>query len=190
VRKVFDWWLADGLITPGSSLAIWVVGTSVDTTRLVYMLTVPAHVLGERVAFVLAARQELATLLAERPEKNASAIAEAFHVAVSTLRERVGRYRVVMLSDLRQVTPRTWNFEQVVPPPHQFLAWWKMARLLVDLQGVPVRVCGLSQQQGPGTSPSSASLLPQLRDTWESTLKAMGATEVGLFTACEAAFPL
>jgi hypothetical protein len=184
----FDLWLADGLATPGASLTVYVVGSSRDTARRVLTLTVPEQSVGARVAGVLGVRRALPTLLPERPEPNTSAIAEALSVALSELRERRGRYRLVVLSDLRQVTPGRWNFERDVPPTSKFVPWLKTELFLADLQGVPVLACGLHPHRGPSAGPASATLLTQLRATWEGTFRALGAPDVRLLTTCEVAF--
>lgn len=183
----FDGWLADSRATAGAWFAIYRVGSSRDTAQAIYTLAVPERAVGERVAFLLGARAELPQVLPERAAPNASAIAEAISVAVGELRQRGGRYRLVVLSDLRQVTPRRWNFEQVVPPAPRFVAWLQASHLAVDLRGIPVLACSLHHQRGPGASPHDAPQATQLRQVWAHAWRAMGAPDVEMFPTCEAA---
>ena len=103
--RAFDFWVARGLVRPGSSLSVAVVGPSRDTMRTVFDLSVPDRSLGERIAFILVARAQLAQLPGTYFKENASAIIETIHVAVSKLRERQGRYDLIVLSDLRHRHP-------------------------------------------------------------------------------------
>src|SRR5205814_4484740 len=105
----FDRWVAQGLMLPGASLSVEMVGTSPYFLRPVFLLTVPDLPLGERVAFVLGARGELARLFTDASAQYASTIAEAVSAAVSRLRERRGRYELLLLSDLLQITSGVWN---------------------------------------------------------------------------------
>lgn len=184
----FDRWIADGLAAAGSSFSIYVPGPSRDTVRSVYTLFVPERPAGERAAFLLSARRELGRLLTGPLEKNSSALAEAIHLAIGEIGERKGGHRLVILSDLRQFTPGTWNFERSVPSSQRFVTWLRGERLLADLKGIPVTVCGLHHLRGPGAEHYDAQLSAQTRDTWEGAFRAMGATEIGMFATYEAAF--
>ena len=103
LQAAFDAWMAQSGGMPGSSFEVFGVGTSRDgVERLAHVLAegVPA---GERVALLLAARGRLDTGLDAAP--TGSAVAEAVSVAAATLRSRTGGRDLVILSDLRQVTP-------------------------------------------------------------------------------------
>jgi hypothetical protein len=175
---------------PGASLSVETVGPpSRHFLRAVYHLTVPDLSLGERVAFVLGGRQELSQLLTGPPEQYTSTIAEAISATVSRLRERRGRYQLFVLSDLLQITPGVWNFEQTLPQPQDFLAWLKKSGVGADLRDIPVLACGVhTGQSAGGQSPYSAASAARLRDLWEKAFQALGAPEVKLFSSCDAAF--
>jgi hypothetical protein len=183
--RVFDRWLAEGLAQPGASLSVEMVGPLRDALHAVYHLSVPDLPVGERIAFVLGARLELAQLLAGSGEKYASTIAEAISVTVRRLRERSGRYQLVVLSDLHQITAGAWNFDQAVPSPHHFIAWLKKTKLFSDLGAIPVLACGLHTGHFGSYSAAHAT---RLHDLWQAVFQASGAPEVKLFSSCEAGF--
>ena len=183
--RVFDLWVAEALVQPGASLSVEMVGPLQDSLRSIYHLTVPDLSVGERVAFVLGARLELAHLLDGSVEKYASTIAEAISATVRRLRERQGRYRLVVLSDLLQLTSGVWNFDQAVPSPHAFLAWLKSSRLAADLRDIPVLACGLHTGHFGSYSAAHAT---RLHSVWEAAFEGMGAPEVKLFSSCDAGF--
>jgi hypothetical protein len=95
--RVFDIWVTEGLLRPGASLSIEMVGR--EALRPVWELRVPDLPVGERTAFVLGARSELSTLFSGSTEKYTSTIVEAISTAVRRLREHRGVYRLVVLSD-------------------------------------------------------------------------------------------
>jgi hypothetical protein len=186
--RAIDFWIAQGLVRPGSTLSVAVVGPSRDTLRTVYHLAVPELSVGGRVAFILGARTELAELLkSESFDKNASAIIEAIHAAVSTLRERQGLYFLIVLSDLRQLTPE-WDFDHAIPQTPTFLTWLKKTHLLADLRDVPVLICGIHPHRAPGRGLHTAARAAQLHDLWQAVFQATGAPEVKLFSSCDAGF--
>jgi hypothetical protein len=185
--RVFDFWITEGLARPGSSLSVDMVSPSRDTMRTLFHISVPESSVGARTAFILGARAELAKLKSESFDKNASAIAEAFHAAVSKLRERRGRYFLIVLSDLRQYTSE-WDFDETVPRPATFTAWLKRAHLMADLRETPLRACGLHSHRSPGRGLHTAKRAAQLQELWERTFRAMGAPEVNLFSSCDAGF--
>jgi hypothetical protein len=183
--RVFDRWMAEGLAQPGASLSVEMVGPLQDALHAVYHLSVPDLSVGERVAFVLGARLALAQLLEGSEEKYASTIAEAISVTVRRLRERSGRYELVVLSDLLQITGGVWNFHQAIPSPPAFLAWLKSSRLTADLRDIPVLSCGLHTGHFGAYSAAHAT---QLHGVWQAAFEAMGAPQVKLFSSCEAGF--
>ena len=183
--RAFDLWVAEGLAQPGASLSVEMVGPLRDALRSVYHVSVPDLSVGERVAFVLGARRELAQLLAGSVEKYASTIAEAISVTVRRLRERNGRYRLVVLSDLHQITAGVWNFDRAVPPPPTFIAWLKKTQLFSDLRDIPVLACGLHTGHYGSYSAAHAT---RLHDLWQAVFQAAGAPEVKLFSSCDAGF--
>jgi len=185
--RAFDFWVAESLARPGSSLSIDMVGQSRETMRTVIDLSVPERSVGERIAYLLGVRAQLAQLKSESFESDGSAIVETIHVAVSKLRERGGRYSLVVLSDLRQLTPE-WNFEHTVPQIPDFLTWLKNTHLLSDLRDINVRVCGMHNRRTPGGELYTATRAAQLQEIWERTFREMGATQVKLFSSCDAGF--
>jgi hypothetical protein len=184
--RAFDFWLAKGLARPGSTLSVALVGASRDTMRTLFHLSVPQRSVGKRVAILLGARAQLAELLqSESFDKNASAIVEAIHAAVSRLRERQGLYGLIVLSDLRQLTPE-WDFDTNIPDSRVFTDWLKKTRLLPDLQEFGVVACGIHDQRSPGRGLHTATRAAQLHDLWQAVLQAAGAHEFKLFHSCDA----
>jgi hypothetical protein len=183
--RVFDRWITEGLAQPGASLSVEMVGPLQDSLRSVYHVTVPDLSAGARVSFVLGARRELAQLLDGSGEKYASTIAEAISATVRRLREQQGRYQLVVLSDLLQLTSGVWNFDQAVPSPDDFLAWLKSSGLAADLRNIPVLSCGLHTGHFGSYSAAHAT---QLHGVWKAAFEGMGAPEVKLFSSCDAGF--
>ena len=170
---------------PGASLSVEMVGPLRDALRAIYHLSVPDLPVGERTAFVLGARIELAQLFSGSVEKYASTIAEAISTTVRRLRERRGRYQLVVLSDMFQITSGIWNFESAIPTPDDFLAWLKKSRVAADLRDIPVLVCGLHTGHFGTYSTAHAT---RLHDLWQRAFQMMGAPEVKLFSSCDAGF--
>ena len=178
-------WIAEAMVQPGASLLVEMVGPLQDALNAVYHVTVPDVSVGARVAFILGARRELAHLLDRSKEQYASTIAEAVSATVRRLRERQGRYRLVVLSDLLQLTGGIWNFGGAVPTPDDFLAWLKSTQLAADLGGIPVLACGVHTGHFGSYSQAHAT---QLHGVWEAAFEGMGAPEVKLFSSCEVGF--
>jgi hypothetical protein len=183
--RVFDLWVTEGLLRPNATLSVEMVGPLRDALQSIYHLSVPDLPVGERIAFVLGARAELGRLFTGSVEKYASTIAEAISTTVRRLRERRGRYQLVILSDLMQITSGVWNFENALPAPNDFLAWLKKTSLAADLRDIPVLVCGLHTGHFGTFGAASAT---RLHDLWQAALQMMGAAEIKLFNSCEAAF--
>jgi len=186
---VFDRWLTQSLFRPGSTFFVEVVGPlqATPTPGPIFQLTVPTDMpLGQRVAHVLGARLELSRLVFGPPEQYGSTIAEALNAAVLRLRERPGVKAIYLLSDMLQITPVAGgqNFERSMPPASEFLAWLKKNGLAPDLQGIGVLACGLHSGQ---FGPQSAAYTARLADTWQKTFQSLGATDIKLYTSCEAA---
>jgi len=182
---VFDRWVAEGLAQPGASLAVEMVGSLQDSLRSVYHVTIPDLSVGERVAFVFGERIELAQLLEGSGEKYASTIAEAISATVTRLRERNGRYRLFVLSDLHQITSGVWNFDQAVPSSPNFILWLKKTQRFSDLRNIPVLACGMHTGHFGSYSAAHAT---RLYDLWQAVFQASGAPEVRLYSSCEAGF--
>jgi hypothetical protein len=189
VLSAFDRWVLKGLLRPGASLSVEMVGSATHFLSALFMLTVPDTPLGERVAFALGGREDLSRLLTDSSETYTSTIAEALSAAVSRLRERRGHYELLLLSDLLQITPGGFNFERALPTPEEFIAWLKRAGLGANLGDIPILACGVHTGQAlAGTAPYTAAYAKRLGTLWESVLRAMGAPEVKLFSSCAAGF--
>jgi hypothetical protein len=133
------------------------------------------------------ARAQLARLPGTYFKENASAIIEAINATVSKLRERQGRYALIVLSDLRQLS-NEWDFDDSVPSSSTFLAWLKKTHLLPDLRDIHLRVCGMHSHRSPGRESYTTRRAAQLQEVWERTFHEAGASEVKLFTSCEVGF--
>lgn len=183
LRGTFNLFIAESQATTGSSLSIYRVGSSSETVRSVLSFSIPERSMGEKAALLLSTRNELSGLLADTAEEDASAVAEAIQVAVNRMREQAGRYQLVVLSDMRQVTPGgVWNFEASIPSPQRFATWLEKQGLLADLRDVSVLVYGLHNRH------TNAALMEQIRGAWAGAFRVMGSRDVKMFETYEAAF--
>jgi hypothetical protein len=186
LRAAFDAWVADGGGAPGASFTVYVVRRSRDTVERSFSIRVPPIEPGERTAMLLGARAELAAWPSETLEGQASAIAEAISVAASELAERQGRRSLVVLSDMREQTPRgPWNFERFAPRPSAFATWLLAEGLAPDLRGVPVLICGLHHRRGPDARSFNARQAERIREAWQDAFEAMGVTSLTMRSSCD-----
>jgi hypothetical protein len=185
----FDRWLAESVAAPGSSLSMYEVGPSHDAVKPLYQLVIPERSVGENVAALSGARAEVTHLLAHPATGSPSAVVEGIYEVVSMLRERHGRYRLMVLSDLFQYTPGVMNFERTVPPSARFVAWLRKEGLVADLRDIPVTVCGVHNRPLPkGQGSPTRTRAVQVRALWEDAFRAMGAGEVTMRTRCDDPF--
>jgi hypothetical protein len=182
---LFDRWVAEGLMLPGMSLSVEIVGPLRDSLRPIYDLEVPKLPLAERIAYVLGARSELSRLFTGSQQQYGSTIAEAISTAVRRLREHRGVHRLTVLSDMQQITPGVWAFEKAPPTPQAFHSWLKQTGLAADLKGVSVLVCGVPTGH---FGQNSAPYATRLQDLWRQVFQSMGSTDIQWFSNCEAAF--
>jgi len=183
LKCVFDTWIKDSHATNGSIFTMYQVGHSYDSVRRIYSVTVPPLSLGQRMALLLASRNELRQTLSDEPPEEASAIAEALALAITEMRERTeAPGQCVIISDLRQVTAGVWNFEKRVPPAADFIAWSDAHGLRVGLKGVPVRVYGVHNLATPDMKRFPPEHMHAIRTTWEAVFRDFGATDVKMYT--------
>ena len=187
----FDQWLAESLAVPGSSHSIYEVGQSYAVKPL-YQLVIPERSVGERVAVLSGARAEITHLLAHPATGRASPVAEGNYEVVSLLRERHGRYRLMILSDLLQLTPGVWNFERsTIPASARFVSWLKKEGLMADLRDIPVTVCGVHNRPLPkGQGAPARTRAVQVQAVWRDAFRAMGAGEVTMRPRCDDPFTI
>jgi hypothetical protein len=183
--QAYDAWFGSSGGGTGSTFTVYKVGTSRDTVQRIFSVTLPNGSPGGQAAYLIGARRELAGVLTDPLEKGASAVAETVHLAASELQRQIGAHRLVVLSDLRQFTPHTWNFERKVPSSREFVAWLDEHGLKANLKEVPVVVCGLHNQRAPGARPFDATLANRVQEAWEGAFHAMGAAQIQMFAACE-----
>lgn len=185
ISLAIDRWMDRSELQAGSSLAVYGVGTSRDTTLSLFTITIPDRALGERYVRAWDGRSAILRGLPPNPQPDASAIVEAVHVASVWLDERIGRRSLTLLSDLRQYTRRQWNFENSVPDQEQYHKWLRDKGLFADLKGADVFACGLHHGRAPGASPFEADLVQRLSALWRATFVAMNAGDVRLRVACD-----
>jgi hypothetical protein len=183
--RLFDRWVSESLLAPAATLSVEIVGPLKDALQSIYHLSVPDLPVGERTAYALGARVELARLFSGPAAQYGSTIAEAISATVRRLHERRGMYRLIILSDMRQLSAGGFNFEAVIPPPHDFLAWLKQKALLADLRDIPVLVCGLHTGH---FGQNNQAYSTRLHDLWQAAFQSMGAPDVKFFNSCDAAF--
>jgi hypothetical protein len=186
LRGAFDLWLFESQAQTGASFSVYKVGTSYDTAEQIYTVSMPERSVAEKVSFLIIERNKLDQL---PTHKNGSALIEAINLAVSGIRERKGQYQLVILSDLRQITSGKWDFGKPdsIPTLKEFVEWLHNEKLFVDLKNVSVSVCGLHHRDLDHHR-FQALMITKLRDIWNGTFEAMGATQIDMSTMCEVAF--
>ena len=185
---IFDRWLGDAP-APGSTFEVFRVGTSINTVRSIFRVQVPLLAASERLLFLFGARNELPALAGALTAdgESGSAIAEAITVATAALREKDGRRRLTVASDLQQVTPGAHDFARLgVPENAAFVSWLRASALLPDCRGVTVSVCGFSPRAEQGTIALTPRAYASLRGSWSHAFEEMGAKEVTMFSSCDA----
>ncbi len=182
LEAAYDGWLDRSGGGPGSTFTVFGVGTSRDGAAALVRVTASTTNPGERAARLLAARQRLGAHLRGSP--SGSAIAETLDVVADDLKARDGRKSMLLLSDLRQVTPGTWNFEAAAPEPAAFSAWLRAAGLLRGLRGVEVQACGLHHRRAPGARRFDAGLAHRVEQAWTGALQAAGAGGGAIAASC------
>ena len=156
----------------GSTFTIWSPDRSRDTTEQLWAVEVPAVPTARLLTVLWGARKELWGLLPETMERG-SALAEAISVAVEDLNQKNGARYLVLLSDMRQYTSGQLNFEKRVPSKQRFLRWLERRKLLVDADGIRLRVSGMHHKRGPNAPAFSAEDARALQQTWGAALAAM-----------------
>jgi hypothetical protein len=181
----YDAWVSRGAVV-GSTFRVWLVGTDIGSALQVFEVATPDLPLADRVAVLLAARQELARILVQTPPGAGSAIAETLTAAITDLGGRRGTKRLYVLSDLRQTTPGMWAFDQRIPTPRAFVEWLESERLLPDGREIAIQVCGLHFAPTPGHAPFDARRAVELKEVWGNAFSAMHATSIAIRGECDA----
>lgn len=171
----------------GSTLTIYVVGTTRDTARRLISVSMPETGTPSWItAYLLSAVNEVADLQLESTEESGSAIAETVEFAVANLRERIGVRSLLILSDLRQITDRRMNFEQEIPDADDFQNWLSGRELPGNFEQISVTVCGVHHlRSGDQFNAHQANLI---RSVWMEAFRQAGAVEVEIYSECETAF--
>lgn len=188
LRHTYDRWLKTG-VEPASTFEVWRVGKSISGARRVFAIQTPSGALGDRVAFLLGGRNELAspTLLSGDDGEIGSGIAEAIAVATRSLQDKVGMLTLVVLSDMRQLTPRQIDLEQgAMPTPGRFAEWLGTNGLMLDLSKVNVTVCGLHNRVRPDADPLPPRRFSELRELWRAAFASMRVRSITICGACDA----
>lgn len=98
----------------------------------------------------------------------ASGVVEAVYVGVSRLRGASGDKTMILMSDMRQVTPGIWNFERKVPDFENFAGWLDSAGK-IDAGDLNLAVCGFNT--GTRESPVAMAEHIRLRELWEKVFR-------------------
>lgn len=184
LRRAYDAW-APGALAAGSTLRIWIVGTSIATASCVVAVDTPELPIADRAAYLLGARNELPALFDHLPAHAGSAVAEAVTVAVTDLASREGAKELRVLSDLRQ-TSGPWTFDRHVPAAREFVQWLATERLLPDCSEIAVFVCGLHFGGTPTYPPFTARQGALVRELWTQAFDAMHARLERICSECDA----
>jgi hypothetical protein len=181
----YDAWVSRGAVV-GSTFRVWIVGADIGSAQQAFEVTTPDLPLADRVAVLLAARQELASILARTPPRAGSAVAETLTAAITDLAGRRGAKRLYVLSDMRQTTAGMWAFDQRIPASRTFVEWLASERLLPDGHEIAIQVCGLHFAPAPGHASFDARRAVELKEVWGSAFSAMGAASVAIHGECDA----
>ncbi|MCM2332836.1 MAG: hypothetical protein NDI82_02700 [Anaeromyxobacteraceae bacterium] len=184
LEAAYDRWLERSGAATGSTFAVYGVGTGRDTASVLFRVAASSRTPGERLVALLEARARVAAGLGSAPA--GSALVEALDVAAGDLKARQGTKSVLLLSDLRQVTPGTWNFEVAAPEPAAFAAWLRSSRLLPPLRGVELQACGLHHRRAPGAKHYDAALARRVEQAWAGALREAGAGGAAIGAICPA----
>ena len=186
VGLIYDHWLRQGGLTLGSTFLAYTVGRSRSSASLLLTTTALGQSPGQVATALMGARAELERALATPVEKAGSAIAQAVDVVSRRLKEAPGTYLLVVLSDLRQLTPKRHDFEKRIPAPKNFLRWLRYHRLLPDLTNVRVVACGLHHGSRPRPkSPAfKASHASRIEQVWQEVFSTAGSPSVVLLSSC------
>lgn len=172
-----------------SSFIVLGVGASRDGATVLFQRSVPGswgpNALAAHNRFVDELQRDLHALTIRT---TGSALVEALHVAAQRLREHAGPRQLVVLSDLRQVTPGTWNFERRVPRTLDFQAWVDQQHLRASMpEGTALFVCGVHSLRGETRHAQSARMDERRRALWADVFARMGAPGVELHASCDEA---
>ncbi len=184
LEAAYDRWLERSGAVTGSTFDVYGVGTSRDSASVLFRVSASSRTPGERLIALLETRSRVDAGLGGAP--TGSALVEALDVAAADLKARQGTKAVLLLTDLRQVTPGTWNFEVAAPEPAAFARWLRSSRLLPQLRGVELQACGLHHRRAPGAKHYDAALARRVEQAWAGALQEAGASGAALGTSCPA----
>lgn len=184
IGAAFDAWALKAMESRTGQFDVMIIGSGVHDVELVLSESAPRSfqppLSQSRRRWLRTARQRV--LEAPLPAKrNASAILEGIYAASFRLSGLAGEKRLVIMSDLRQVSGR-WNFERRVP--ENAAEWIEALPGKPDLQGVRVSVCGFHTSSVGGTKTTVAQLI-QLRRLWTETFKRWGIAELPILEECD-----
>jgi hypothetical protein len=175
---------------PGSRLVVLVVGCGIEDVVRVYEIKVPDRwgrgAVRKRRRWQEEERRRLLTLAL--PEVNqCSAVAAGIWRAARVESERPNSIRrLVVISDLREVDRSLGvNFERRVATAVDFVGKLRKARLLADLSGIQVGICGVHDRATPDAPTWTAHKAQLLRLAWTGAFAAMGVADVRLTEDCD-----
>ncbi|MDO9016927.1 MAG: hypothetical protein Q8S73_20320 [Deltaproteobacteria bacterium] len=180
-------WVRAAAGRPGSTFTVMGVGTTRDGAAVLFQRRVPngwgANAVAARQGFVRDLERDLGAMTITA---SGSALVEALQVAARRLAESPGAHRLVVMSDLRQVTRGVWNFERELPRAPSFQAWIDEQHLRATLpMGSVLFVCGVHSLRGPARRAQSARMDERRRALWGDVFARMGVGPVDLHAACD-----
>jgi hypothetical protein len=177
----YDIWLLESHGVPGSSFAVYVLGTDKAPAYLGYMWIVPPRSLGERIAVSLGARSKLHNILPKK-SSSGSGIMEGLHLISVDASERRGTHTIKTISDFIQETPGKWNFGRTIPKTKEFLDYFEKNKQMAHLPGVTVIMCVTRSWQDPTAKEFSPGLLESSKALWTEVFQAMGVKDLQIFS--------
>jgi hypothetical protein len=186
VQQVARTWLEHGGLVEGATFEVLVPGQSYDSARRIVERRVSSRALGARVVAALDAMDAVGDVVAHDRGPAGSALAETIHLAIDDLADRRGTRSLSVLSDLRQYTPRRWNFEKQIPSPAAFSSWLSREGLVVDLHGIEVNACGTHHMRGKGAGAFDARMARKVVELWSGVFRDAGAPDARMTSDCDA----
>lgn len=183
-----DEWIRGAIDRAGSTFLVMKVGESSDSTSEVTAIEVPRRwgqgLRASKARFVREAREQI---LAADLAGGGSAVVEAMLAGSRRLDEQTGDRTMIVMSDLRQVTPRVWNFERRAPVPRLFLRWMRRESTVPNLSGLRLIVCGVHMRRAGSARHHTPALDSRIHAVWHAALAEMGAPDTALSSTCDQA---
>jgi hypothetical protein len=184
IKEITREWLEKVIGRGGGSLEILIINHGIEDIIYHLHMEVPPK-FEVKGRFSLAKKEFyekfnsiLEEKIAFKGNNRGSAIIHAIYRATEIFRLMDGRKILVIISDLRHVSPGL-NFERKVPGMKEVYCWLRKNGLEIDLSGVKVFVLGFRPYpQNKTTTPLTLKSYIKLRKLWVELFESWGAAKV------------